>query len=306
MSLPDVVLTNLDKVLWPRAGFRKGDMIEYYRRIAPALLPHLAGRPLVTHRSPDGVEGKGWFQTRCPHPPAWLRTATVPSGSRRGEAYEYCVVDDLRSLLWVANLGAIELHPLLACTDRLDVPTQVVFDLDPGPPAGIAACSEVAVRLRDLLAALGLRSVVKTSGWAGIHVVVPLNSSQTFEASKRFARSIAAHLAARHPELIVDRPAQRLRQGKVFIDWSQNSRTRSIVAPYSLRATDIPLVSTPLAWEEVGQKASFFQPQGVLERVAEYGDRFRAALEVEQELPPDWPPFPSSMQDEPGSLGLTR
>jgi bifunctional non-homologous end joining protein LigD len=211
----------------------------------------------------------------------------VPSGSRCGESYDYCVVEDLRSLLWIANLGAIELHPLLVHADRLEAPTGVVFDLDPGPPAGIAACRKVALRLREVLASLDLRSVVKTSGWAGMHLVVPLNTPTTFEDAKRFARRLATHLAARHPGLVTHRPARALRRGRVFVDWSQNSRTRSIVAPYSLRAAAVPLVSAPLRWEEVGRgRRWFFGPQEVIERTSD-GDPFRGALDLEQRLPPE-------------------
>lgn len=282
-------LSSLDKVLWPEAAFTKGQMVDYYRRVAPVLLPHLAGRPLVLGRFPAGVEARGFAQTECRGAPAWLRT--VPVRLRDGTVRRLCVVEDLRSLLWVANQNAIELHPLPVHADRPDRPVAVVLDLDPAPPAGLLECCEVALRLRELLAAQGLDAVVKGSGSVGLHVYVPLDGRATFGEAKAFARELAARLAAELPERVTDEQRGAARAGRVLVDWLQNDPMRSTVAPYSLRSTLWPTVSTPLRWEELAAALEerrpellVFLPDDVLERADRIDDPFRPALELEQSL----------------------
>ena len=284
-------LSNLDKVLWRKAGFTKGAMIDYYARAAGALLPHLAGRPVALRRFPDGVEERGWYQFQWPRAhPSWLRAYPVAGRSR--DVWHFCAVDDLASLLWAANLAAVELHPYLRYGERPEEPTALVFDLDPGPPADLAGCARVALRLRGVLAELGLVSLAKTSGSIGLHVVVPLNTPHNFAETRSFARSLARRLAARLPGLVVAEAGRSARAGKVLLDWGPNHATRSLVAPYSLRAAGWPTVSTPVAWEEVEQAAAegkaellTFEPAAVLERLDRVGDLFRPVLELEQRLP---------------------
>jgi bifunctional non-homologous end joining protein LigD len=285
-------LTNLTKILWPDVGFTKGDMLDYYVRVAPVLLPHLAGRPLTLARFPDGVDGPGWFQTSCPHPPPWMETVPVPSARSGGAGRDYCLVNDLASLVWVANLAAVELHPLLSCAPRLAQPTSVVLDLDPGPPAGLLEAAAVALFARDVLDTLGLDSYPKTSGWAGVHVHVPLNTPVTYEQTKPFARAVARLLAERHPDRVVDRMGLARRSGKVFVDWSQNHANKSTAAVYSLRAQAMPMVSTPLTWEEVEAAVAaddedrlVFDAADVMARIERHGDLFAPVLQRHQTLP---------------------
>jgi bifunctional non-homologous end joining protein LigD len=279
-------LTSLDRVLWPATGFTKGDMLAYYEAIAPALLPHIAGRPLTLGRFPGGVDGPGFATTECRGRPDWVRTARVPL--RSGEVREQCVVDDLPSLLWVVNLGSIELHAFPSGAGRLDEPAFVVLDLDPGPGTGVAECCRVALWLREALA--GVEGVCKTSGGLGLHVYVPLASGHSFDAAKAFARSLAARLAGERPDAVTDRRDLSRRAGRVLIDWVPNSPRALTVTPYSLRAADTPSVSTPVDWEEVeaaadGDAEMRFGPQDVVERVGAVGDRFRPVLELSQRLP---------------------
>ena len=283
-----VHLSSLDKLLWPQARFTKGDMLDYYRAIAPALLPHLAGRPLTLGRFPDGVEGRGFAQNECRGSPEWLRTHAVTISS--GTVRRFCVVDDLPSLLWVVNQNALELHPFLALAERPDHPTAVVFDLDPGDGADLADCCDVALRLRTLLSELGLVAFAKTSGAAGLHVFVPV-SGATFEETRPFARELAARLAAEQPERVTDRQARGLRAGKVLVDWLQNDPMRSTVAPYSLRAMPFPTVSMPVRWEEVEALAAerrtermTFLSEDALVRVERNGDLLAPLLEARQSL----------------------
>ncbi len=244
-------MTNLDKVLWPEVGFTKGEMVDYYERIAPVLLPHLAGRPLTLRRFPDGVAGASWYQVECTGRPDWVATARVPSTVLPPRMLELCVVDDLPSLMWVVNLATVELHPLLGTKDALDRPTALVLDLDPGPPAGMVECCRVALWARRLLVGLGLESFVKTSGLKGLHVYVPLNADETYRRTKPFALAVAELLVRDHPDDVVCRMARTQRAGRVFLDWSQNDPSKSTVAAYSLRAQPSPTVSTPLQWAEV-------------------------------------------------------
>lgn len=283
-------LSNLDKVLYPEAGFTKAAVIDYYRRVAPAILPHLAGRALTRLRFPDGVEAPGFFEKNCPeHRPDWVRTVEV-GGRTSGEVTNHCLVDDLPTLVWLANLAALELHAPMARADDIDHPTAVVFDLDPGPPAGMSDACRVALMLRDLLGGLELEGVPKTSGKKGLHVYVPLNEAgPDHEEAREFAHAIARVLARREAGVVTVMERKR-RPGRVFVDWSQNARHKTTVAPYSLRATPAPGVSTPVAWDEVaraadGRASLGFGPEQVLRRLEEHGDRFRSALEQIQHLP---------------------
>lgn len=280
-------VSNLDKVLYPAAGFTKAHVLDYYLRIAPVALPHLRRRPLTMRRWPDGVSGESFFEKRCPdHRPDWVGTATVPGDE---EAVDHCTVDDAATLAWVANLASLELHTSLARAPDVAVPTAVVFDLDPGPPADATDCAFVALRLRDLFAHLGLVSVVKTSGQKGLQVYVPLNTPARYEDTRGFSRAVAGVLARAHPDRVVATMSKQARVGKVYVDWAQNHLTRTTVAVYSLRATARPAVSAPLAWDEVeGATAPddlAFEAADVLARVGERGDLFAAAEQAEQELP---------------------
>lgn len=283
-------LTNLDKVLYPAAGFRKLDVARYYAAVAPALLPHLRGRPLTLKRYPNGVDGEFFYQKRCPeHRPDWVRT-TEPIGDQQ---VEYCLPDDVRTLVWAANLADLELHVLLATARAVHRPTVIAFDLDPGAGAGIVECCEVALLVRELFEGLGLQSFAKTSGSKGIQVYVPLNHrGATYERTKPLAKAVAELLAARHPKLVVSRQLKELRRGKVLVDWSQNDPSKTTVCAYSLRARDQPTVSTPVRWSEVeaaldrgDQDALRFDHAAVLARVHEHGDLFEPVLTLRQRVP---------------------
>jgi bifunctional non-homologous end joining protein LigD len=277
-------LSNLEKVLYPAAGFTKAQVIDYYARVAPAMLPHLAGRALTLVRCPDGVEGERFFEKRCPpHHPDWIPEV----GGLRS-----CEVRELAGLVWLANLAALELHTLQARADEPGRPTAVVFDLDPGPPAGVLDCCRVALELRELLDELGLEAVVKTSGSKGLHLSIPLHTDSSAETTKAFALTIGRVLASRDPKRIVTDMRKELRRGRVFVDWSQNDEHKTTVAAYSLRIQPRPTVSTPVSWEEVEDAleradpdALTFETAAVLERVAELGDLYAANVELEQELP---------------------
>jgi bifunctional non-homologous end joining protein LigD len=240
-----VSLSNLDKVLWPRLGLTKGWMVDYYRRVAPALIPHLRRHPLTLHRFPDGVDGTHWYETRAPAHPQWVDTVTF-NMERTGKVFEVAIVDDLPSLVWAAQIAAVELHPFLGTAEALDRPRVVVFDLDPGHPATIVNCCRVALRVRDLLGDLGLEGWVKTSGGLGLHVYVPVNSPVGYTQTKGFARAIALLLERQDPDSVTSVMARARRAGKVFVDWGQNDFGKSTVAPYSLRGWPVPTVSTPV------------------------------------------------------------
>jgi bifunctional non-homologous end joining protein LigD len=287
----ELKLSNLDKILYPGAGFTKRDLINYYAAIAPVLLGHLEGRPLTVTRWPDGVEGKSFFQKQSPaHRPDWVRTATVASESK---PIDYTLAEDLATLVWLANLAAIELHTPLSRAEAMEQPTMLVFDLDPGAPATVIECCRVALQLQGMFENLGLQSFVKTSGSKGLQVYVPLNNgSVTYEQTKSFARTVAELLEQSQPELVVSRMIKARRTGKVLIDWSQNDRKKTTICVYSLRATSRPTVSTPLEWEEVdaalkgGDRESLaFEARAVMERVGERGDLFAPVLSLVQELP---------------------
>ena len=286
-------LSNLDKVLYPEAGFTKGQVIDYYTRVAPVLLPHLRGRPLTMKRYPDGVDGKFFYEKQSPsHRPDWVRVAPIYSG-HRDRTIGYTLADDLPTLVWLANLADLELHTSLSLAKKIERPTMLAFDLDPGPPATIVECSRVALLLRELFGALGLEAFPKTSGSKGMQVYVPLNTARvTYDDTKPFARTVAELLEKRHPDLVVSNMKKDLRGGKVLVDWSQNDEHKTTICVYSLRARARPTVSTPLTWEEVEETAEegdpdrvVFEAEQVLARVDEHGDLFAPVLELEQKLP---------------------
>ena len=285
-------LSNLNKVMYPVTGFTKGDVIDYYRRIAPVLLPHLAGRPLTLKRYPNGVDGKFFYEKQCPkHRPDWVTTVAVPS-ERKRDTIDFCVIGDLPSLVWTSNLADLELHTSLSLARSIERPTMMVFDLDPGEPAGLLECCRVATWLRAMFGGLGLECFPKTSGSKGLQIYVPLNGEVTYERTKPFARMVAETLERGAPELVVSRMTKSLRPGKVLIDWSQNDEHKTTVNVYSLRARERPTVSTPVTWEEVEEVVEagdadrlVFEAPAVLERVARDGDLFAPVLSLRQSLP---------------------
>jgi bifunctional non-homologous end joining protein LigD len=280
-------LSNLDKVLYPHAGYTKAQVVDYYARIGAVMVAHLADRPVTLVRWPDGTASQSFFEKRCPsHAPKWMRSAAV------SEDLEQCVLDDLPSLVWAANMAALELHTPQARVSSPDCPDSMVFDLDPGPGAGILDCCRVGLDLRGLLAELGLESVVKTSGSKGLHLAVPLHTDTTDDHTKEFARAAGQLLAKREPDRVTVVMKKEQRPGKVFVDWSQNDEHKTTVCAYSLRGKERPMVSTPVSWDEVSDTldakdpdALTFEAGDVLERVEQLGDLYEANLELEQELP---------------------
>jgi bifunctional non-homologous end joining protein LigD len=289
-------LSNLDKVFYPASGFTKGQTIDYYVRVSPFLLPHLRGRPLTMKRYPDGVEGPFFYEKRCPtHRPDWVRTSPVWSEGK-GAPIDFCLADDLPTLVWAANLADLELHTSLSLASSIGQPTMIAFDLDPGPPAGLAECCQVAVLLRGLLDKLGLRSFPKTSGSKGLQIYVPLNTPASYQGTKAVSRALAELLEQQHPQLVVSNMKKSLRVGKVLVDWSQNDEHKTTVCVYSLRAKDRPTVSTPVTWKEVekgvkpaGANALVFESDQVLKRTAKLGDLFGPVLKLKQRLPSQKP-----------------
>jgi bifunctional non-homologous end joining protein LigD len=299
MSKPSVVeiagkhlsLTNLDKVLYP-AGFTKGEVIDYYARIAPVLLPHLAGRPLTLKRYPEGVDKEYFFEKNATkHRPDWVKTAPIWSeGNQRN--VNYILANDLPTLVWIANLASIELHPSLSLAKDITCPRSMVFDLDPGAPADIVPCCQVGMWLRDIFEHFGLQSFAKTSGSKGLQIYVPLNSPTSYEVTKPLAHALARLLENEHRELVVSDMKKQLRVGKVFVDWSQNDEHKTTISVYSLRAREHPTVSTPVKWEEVEQALEkkdanrlVFEAGQVLDRVQRMGDLFEPVLTLKQKLP---------------------
>jgi bifunctional non-homologous end joining protein LigD len=285
-------LSNLDKVLYPAVGFTKGHVLDYYTRIAPAVLPHLRDRPLTLKRYPNGVDRGHFYEKNAPsHRPSWVRTEPVKL--RTEKAIEFVICDELPTLVWLANLADLELHPSLSKVPDVTSPTILAFDLDPGEGTTIVECAEVAVRLRAMLDQLGLQGFPKTSGSKGMQVYVPLNDPDvTYDQTKPFARALAQVLERAEPDLVVSEMAKVLRRGKVFVDWSQNDEHKTTVGVYSLRARERPTVSTPIDWSEVeGVLRSrdpddlVFTAADVLERVASGGDRFAPVATLEQSLP---------------------
>ena len=285
-------LSNLDKVLYPKAGFTKGQVIDYYTRIAPAVLPHLRNRTLTLKRYPNGVDQPYFYEKQSPkHRPEWVKTQSVWSeGNSRNIDYTLC--NDLPTLVWLANLADLELHTNLSLASDISVPTMMVFDLDPGPPATIVECGRVGLWIRELLAQLKLDAFPKTSGSKGMQLYVPLNTPVTYENTKPFAHAIADLLEKQHPELVLSSMSKVAREGKVFVDWSQNDRIKTTVTVYSLRAKDFPTVSTPIAWPEVEEclerrdpdLLSFLSDE-VLKRYTELGDLFLPVQTLKQKLP---------------------
>ena len=300
MSAPTIVevqgrklsLTNLDKILYPATGFTKGQVVDYYVRIAPVLVPHLAGRPLTMKRYPGGVDQEYFFEKNAPmHRPDWVKTAPVWSeGNKR--TINYLLANDLPTLVWIANLASIELHPSLSLSTDITVPTMIVFDLDPGPPANIVQCAQVGLWVREIFDHFGLQSFPKTSGSKGLQIYVPLNTKTTYEQTKAFAHALARLLEHQHPELVVSDMKKAVRTNKVFVDWSQNDQHKTTISVYSLRAREHPTVSTPVTWEEVEQalkkkdaRRLVFEAKDVLARVEKMGDLFEPVQKLKQKLP---------------------
>jgi bifunctional non-homologous end joining protein LigD len=287
-----LTVSNLEKVLYPASGFTKRKVLDYYVRVAPFLVPHLTGRPLTMKRYPDGVDGEYFYEKNAPkHRPDWVKTAPVYSRHNR-RTLEYILVDDLPTLVWLANLASLELHPSLSRAEDLSRPTMMVFDLDPGPPANVVHCAQVALWLRELFEQFGLRSFPKTSGSKGLQIYVPLNTAVTYDATKGFAHAVARLLGERHPELVVSEMKKEVRGGKVFIDWSQNDEHKTTVSVYSLRARERPTVSTPVTWEELEEVSKknkvdklVFEAGQTLGRCEAMGDLFAPLLTLEQKLP---------------------
>ncbi|MPY80653.1 MAG: ATP-dependent DNA ligase [Actinophytocola sp.] len=288
-----LALSNLDKVLYPSTGTTKRDVLTYYRDAAPALLPHLRGRPLTMKRYPDGVEGAHFYEKRCPPwRPDWITTAAVWS-DRKQRDIDYCVIDDLPTLLWAANLADLELHTMLARSDDLDVPTMMVFDLDPGQGMDLGDCAVVASQLGDALAELGLTTLVKASGSNGLHLHVPLNTDVTYERTKPFAKAIARRMEQDNGDRVVSRMTRSARKGRVLIDWSQNTTHKSTVVPFSLRARQRPTVAVPVTSQEVHAVADGHrQPEHllwdawtVLARLDERAELAQPLLTLQQHLP---------------------
>ena len=287
-----IQVSNLDKVLYPKVGFTKGHVIDYYIRIAPVLLPHLKDRPLTMKRYPDGVDGQFFYEKNCPsHRPNWVKTAKVWSESN-DRTMNYCLAQDLPTLVWAANLADLELHTSLSHKNNIERPTMMVFDLDPGAPADIVQCCQVGIWLRDLLGKMKLKSFAKTSGSKGLQVYVPLNAAITYDQTKDLSRALAQHLEGEHPDLVTSNMSKAVRKGKVFVDWSQNDEHKTTICVYSLRAREEPTVSTPVSWDEVAnclkkKKADVlkFRSDQVLARVEKMGDLFEPLKELKQKLP---------------------
>ena len=285
-------LTNLEKVLYPAAGFTKGQVIDYYARIAPVLVPHLAGRPLTLKRYPNGVDQQFFFEKNATiHRPPWVKTAPIWSeGNNRN--VNYILANDLPTLVWVANLAAIELHPSLSLAKKIESPTMLVFDLDPGAPANMVQCAQVGIWLRAIFDHFGLQSFPKTSGSKGLQLYVPLNTPTSYDITKPFAHALARVLENDHRDLVVSDMKKSLRIGKVLVDWSQNDEHKTTIAVYSLRARERPTVSTPVKWEEVEQVLKkkdpslvVFEANQVLDRAEKLGDLFEPLLKLKQKLP---------------------
>ncbi len=300
MSAPTIVevqgrklkLTNLEKVLYPATGFTKGQVLDFYVRVAPALVPHLAGRALTMKRYPEGVDQEYFFEKNAPmHRPDWVKTAPIWSESNH-RTIHFILANDLPTLVWIANLASIELHPSLSVAADIRTPTMIVFDLDPGPPANIVQCAQVGLWVRAIFDHFGLQSFPKTSGSKGLQIYVPLNTKTSYEQTKAFAHAIARLLEQEHPELVVSDMKKAVRTNKVFVDWSQNDQHKTTISVYSLRAREHPTVSTPVTWDEVEQTLKKkdagrlgFEAKDVLARVEKMGDLFEPVLKLKQKLP---------------------
>jgi bifunctional non-homologous end joining protein LigD len=286
-----VDVTNLDKIFYPKAGFTKGDVIDYYVRVSSVLLPHLKERPITLKRYPDGVEGLYFYEKKCPdHRPEWVKTTKVAKSE--GGDINYCVINDLPSLIWAANLADLELHTFLHKAPSIRRPTALAFDLDPGPPADIVLCCQVGLWLKALFDALKIESFAKTSGSKGLQVYVPINSPVTYDKTKAFSHAIAELLESQSPEAVVSNMQKSRRSGKVLVDWSQNDDHKTTINVYSLRAKEYPSVSTPVTWDEVETVVRTKKPTSlqfvakeVLKRVEKAGDLFAPVLSLKQKLP---------------------
>ncbi|HET6267897.1 MAG TPA: non-homologous end-joining DNA ligase [Acidobacteriota bacterium] len=291
-----IAVSNLDKVLYP-SGFSKSDVINYYIRISPFLLPHLKNRPLTLKRYPNGVKSEYFYEKNAPsHTPKWVKTATVKRHGEKGGSIRFVLVDDLPTLIWSANLANLELHTPLAKVPKMESPTMIVFDLDPGPPANVLECAEVALQLKAMFDILKLESFVKVSGSKGMQMYIPLNTPSNYEFTRGFAKTIAEMLTERHPDLVLSNMSKELRKGKVFIDFSQNAVSKTTVCVYSLRAAhDEPFVSMPLTWKELesilkkGDAEDFFiTPDNAVVRAEKSGDLFAPLLKIKQTVPSDF------------------
>jgi len=300
MSTPTIVevegrklkLTNLDKVLYPATGFTKGQVVDFFVRIAPVLVSHLAGRALTMKRYPEGVDHEYFFEKNAPmHRPDWVKTAPIWSESNH-RTIHFILANDLPTLVWIANLASLELHPSLSLATDIQTPTMIVFDLDPGPPANIVQCAQVGLWVREIFDHFGLQSFPKTSGSKGMQIYVPLNSKTSYEQTKSLAHALARLLEHEHPELVVSDMKKAVRANKVFVDWSQNDEHKTTISVYSLRARERPTVSTPITWDEVEQALKkkdaerlVFEAADVLARVEKMGDLFEPLLRLKQKLP---------------------
>jgi len=286
-----LTVSNLDKVFYPVTGTTKGDVIEFYRSVAPVLLPHLRNRMLTMKRYPNGVEGKFFYEKECPkHRPDWVKTA--PMARKDGKAVNYCLLNDQASLVWSANLANLELHTSLATATDVFRPTALVFDLDPGAPASIVECGEVALLLEKIFDRWGLEAIPKTSGSKGLQLFVPLNTKVTYDDTKPFAHELAKRLENDHPDLIVSGQSRAEREGKVLVDWSQNDDHKTTASVYSLRAKERPTVSAPVTWAEVRKavraadpEVLVFEADEVLARIDKHGDLFNQVRTLKQRLP---------------------
>jgi len=287
-----LTLSNPDKIYWPESGFTKGEMIAYYRTLAPAMVPHLRNRAVTLKRYPEGVDGFSFFEKNCPkHRPDWIRTVGVDR-KKDGKTVNYCVGWDEATLVWMANLGSIELHISLSRASNLMRPTAMVYDLDPGAPASIVECCELALELKKRFTKLGLEMFPKTSGSKGLHLYVPLNTAVTFQQTGGLAHAVALELEDEMPDVVVSTQKKTEREGKVLIDWSQNGPHKTTVAVYSMRARELPTCSTPVTWREVSACAKKGDPDllrftagDVVRRVKKKGDLFEPVLSLKQKLP---------------------
>jgi bifunctional non-homologous end joining protein LigD len=288
-----VKFTHVDKMFFPEAKFTKGDLIRYYIAVSKFILPHLRDRPVTLIRFPDGVNGEKFYEKNAPRfAPDWVQTFAVPRRHEEGDI-RYILINDVNTLAWCANLGAIELHPFLHRVPKLDQPTHVAFDLDPGEGSDLSTCARVALLVRGILDPLGLKAFPKVSGSKGLQLYVPLNTPVTYGASGAFAKAVAELLERTHPDLVVSKMSKARRKGRVLIDWSQNSPSKTTVAVYSVRGKSAkPFVSMPVTWDELkrtknarGVRALFFSPDASLKRLAKVGDLFAPVLKVRQALP---------------------
>jgi bifunctional non-homologous end joining protein LigD len=294
-----LAITNLGKILYPQTGFTKGEVLDYYARVAPALLPHLQGRPLTRKRYPSGVDGPSFFEKNAPRgTPDWVRTVTlpVPGSTMNRETIDFVIVDELATLVWTANLASLELHVpqwKVGPRDAVQDPDLLVLDLDPGPPATIVECCEVALLLAEVLEADGLTGYPKTSGSKGMQIYAPIRATPD-DGTRAYAHALARRLEKQRPDLVVSDMTKALRHGKVLVDWSQNAAAKTTVAPYSLRARPEPTVSTPITWDEVRACRSpdelVFLPPEVVNRIERDGDLLADLATLPNSKRPKLPP----------------